>query len=290
MAAVFDLQAVRQALDAGDAAQALSAAQQAADAFPDNAAALALQAEALFALARWQEGLAIVDKMLEIEPTSAWGYRLRCIALGNLGRNEEQIEAARHAVRLAPDEANAHFLLGKAFWQTSRDAQARESIARAAVLAPDVPHYRFCLAQLLFAAEPKEAEALLRRIVADEPKHAAALNDLGVLAHREGRFKDAHKLYQRAVRADPRLNAARRNLEYVDWPVARWKLGVGLALFFLAVPAAGSAFGGIWVWRAGHAMAALGLGASSVLGSLLAIVAFGQAVRAKRHPQPPVRS
>jgi tetratricopeptide (TPR) repeat protein len=290
MAVVFDLLSVRQALDAGDAVQALASAQQAVDAFPDNAAALLLQAEALLALGRWQEGLAIVDKALQLDPSSGWGYRLRCVALGSLGRNEEQIEAALHAVRLAPEEANAYFLLGKAFWQTSRDSQAREALSRAIALAPNVPLYRYSLAQLLFDSEPKQSQGLLRRIIADEPRNAAALNDLGVLLQREGRLKEASKLYRRAAQADPQLEAARNNAENVDWPVARWKLGAGLGLFILAGPTMGSALGSLWVWRAGHSLAATGLGVLSILAALIAVVAFGQALRAKGHSRPPQRS
>jgi tetratricopeptide (TPR) repeat protein len=228
--------------------------------------------------------------VLQMEPTSSWGYRLRCVALGNLGRNEEQIAAARRAVELTPQEPNAYFLLGKALWQTSREVPARGAITRAVELAPDVPLYRFTLAQILFDAEPKRAEDMLRRIVADDPRHAAALNELGVLAQRAGRLKEARTLYERAARADPLLTAARHNLEHVGYPVSRWKLGMGLGVVMLAGPTAGSALAALWVWRDGHSFGALGLAALSALSSLLAVVTFGQALETKRRPRTPLRS
>lgn len=290
MTVVFDLVAARRALDAGRADEALRITQLALEAFPGDAEALALLAEALLALERWRDGLLATDRLLQATPDSVWAYRLRCVALGGLGRDEEMLDAALHAVRLAPDNANAHFLLAKGLWNTSREADARQAIERAISLEPEVPLYRTTLAAFVFDAEPDAAESLLRRIVADEPRRAAALNDLGVLLQRKANLKEARSHYERAVKADPSLEAARDNLEHLDWPVARWKLGFAMGCALLVGVGIGPAFGALFMWRGGHPLGAAGFGVVAALGTVVAVVALQQAAEAKRTRWEPTRS
>ena len=114
-----------------------------------------------------------------------------------------------------------------------------------------MPLYRFTRAAPLFDSDPETAEAVLRRIVADEPHHARALNNLGVSIERRGKPWRSAALYRRAQQADPTLAAARRNaarfgparlrmlatltlsagaLAVSTWLCRRWMPGLGLPI------------------------------------------------------------
>lgn len=202
--------AAKTALETGDPEQALVHARTAVAETGDVKAHL-LVAEALLTLERWEDAISAADDAIRLAPTSHEAYRMRCVALDNLQRHEEMVATARRAVEVAPGEANAHYFLGRALWQTDRDAEARAAFEQAIAIEPLVPLYRVKLAELVFDSDPEAAEALLRRVVDDEPTRAEALNDLGVLVERRGDVSAARELYGRAQRADPASPAALHN-------------------------------------------------------------------------------
>ena len=269
----------RALLDAGRAADALNAAQRVLEATPDNADALAISAEALLTLERWEDGLAETERLLNVTPDSVWGHRLKCVALENLHRFDAAIDTAREAIRLAPTEANAHFLLAKNLWQTSRDAAAVGVLEHAIELEPDVPLYRFRLAHFLFHTDRAKAEALLERIVADEPTRADALNDLGVLLHLRGDAVRARALYVRALRANPRFEVATRNKHRLARRSTKVAAIVFLGAFLGGAPTAVA----IALWRAGHvgwASLALAMALVGVLVTALGTIGVEREQRA----------
>ena len=56
------------------------------------------------------------------------------------------------------------------------------------------------------------AEAALQEALAIDPQHAMALNRLGMVLRRQGRFDEAHDAYLRAIEADPEYALAYYNL------------------------------------------------------------------------------
>jgi len=62
------------------------------------------------------------------------------------------------------------------------------------------------------AGDLDTAERAYRQILQDEPQHAAALTNLGVLLVQRGQFQEAAVLYEAAVRATPNLPDAHFNL------------------------------------------------------------------------------
>lgn len=61
-------------------------------------------------------------------------------------------------------------------------------------------------------ARRDEAVEAYRRVTALDPGHAAAWNNLGLLAHRMGEYAEARDLYERAFAADPACVEAAYNL------------------------------------------------------------------------------
>ena len=58
----------------------------------------------------------------------------------------------------------------------------------------------------------EEAEALLRRVLATNPRNADAHNLLGVILDQRGRFSESETAYREALRVSPRHISARANL------------------------------------------------------------------------------
>jgi protein O-mannosyl-transferase len=65
---------------------------------------------------------------------------------------------------------------------------------------------------LLGMKRPREAEQALRRVVAEEPKNIAVLNNLGLALNEQGRFRDAIPFLRRAVALDEHHPVIRANL------------------------------------------------------------------------------
>jgi len=247
-----DLSPVKAQFDLGDYQGASEALGRLLLAEPTHADAQALLAECLLRLDRWEPGLAAIDRLIELTPTATFAHRMRCVALENLGRYDEAIASARTAISIDGKEANAFFLLGKALMHLGRDPEARAALEEAARLEPNVPLYRFTLANLLFEAVPAVAEALLERIVADAPKNAVALNNVGVLKERKHERPAAKALYARASEADPTLKAARKNRDRLEPASIRVTASILLALIVFGVFGAAPGMLGAWLSSHGH--------------------------------------
>lgn len=108
------------------------------------------------------------------------------------------------------------------------DATEAELLLETFVLEyPDYPGAHVNLA-ILYAAKQDDAavEAALIRALELAPGHAAALNQLGMLRRRQGRFEDAEAAYLKAVTADP------------EYPLAHYNLGVLYELYLQQLDAA----------------------------------------------------
>ena len=68
------------------------------------------------------------------------------------------------------------------------------------------------LGRLRLSSDPVRAEALFLQALAQEPRNAVALNDLGIARDLQGRHAEAQDSYGAAIAADPAMRAAQVNL------------------------------------------------------------------------------
>ncbi|MBI5544603.1 MAG: tetratricopeptide repeat protein [Deltaproteobacteria bacterium] len=116
--------------------------------------------------------------------------------------------AAEHEPALDWLLCYAHALLN-----SDRPRPAAALLDRVISRAPDVPLARLAKARALGAMERwDEAEAELRRVLARRPRHADALRALALLRLRAGAPRDAARLAQQVLEADPRDDASRQIL------------------------------------------------------------------------------
>ena len=74
------------------------------------------------------------------------------------------------------------------------------------------PGLGMALGRRLLRSDPAQAEQIFMKVVAREPRNAAALNDLGIARDVLGRHREAQAAYRAALAASPGLRAASVNL------------------------------------------------------------------------------
>ena len=143
---------------------------------PENTLALQVLAQMILRAGRWEEATALLRGRLKGTPADFAVYLAISSAYSQGGKWQEAVEAARKALELAPPQ--------------NRD------MVTAALLTLSSAQERL--------GDVKGAEESLRRILATDPNHATALNNLGYfLTERNERLPEALEMIQRAVKAEP---------------------------------------------------------------------------------------
>jgi len=209
--------------------------------------------------------------------------------------------------RLAPDEWRAYICLAQAELATEADflAQpltreeyfhaAERAAANAIRLAPDEPDAHFTAGQVSYAQRKwKAARAHQERVLALDPAHSGALNELGRISLRRGASPRAARHFTQAARSAPGVSTYGRNAEIpIQHVLARTSSAVLLAtlalMMLLAIPvprwpavlgymlatALAAGYGAIQLWRMPPEMRLLlrtrrvGLGLAALYGTVL---------------------
>ena len=170
-------------LSRGTIAEARSAAEEAADRFPDDAGLVALCASACLGAGDAESALDHAYLALHNEPGNERAFAAQIAALERLGREREIPAACEELLRARPGHPGA-------LLQLARAANAARDYARAV--------------------------ELFAQVVEQEPANHAALNDLGLLLARElAEFARGEALLRRALEVAPGNGDAGANLAWV---------------------------------------------------------------------------
>lgn len=171
---------------------------QVADAFPRDIPAGVSQARALRELARYDEAVAAAERVLVVDPADLEAL-LEC-ARDHIaaGQGFFAIDPAQRAAALAPRDWRPVSLLAVALEQSQRDDEARAAHQRALTLAPENPAALSNLAIYDAAhGDTTQAEALLRKAVAEPGATAQERLNLALILGLEGRVDEAERLERR---------------------------------------------------------------------------------------------
>jgi tetratricopeptide (TPR) repeat protein len=184
------------------------------------------------------------DRACALNPNSEWAHRLRSIALRTLGSPAEAVAAARQAATLSPHGWEPWVVLAGALLACSDRTQreeAREAIGRALAIAPDRPAVRVEAGRVYGAlGDERTARAHYEYVLASDPGHAVARNNLAIFDLRKGRTAAAAGQFASVLADRPGNGLYLRNTQLAAqlW-LARAQ--VGTTLGFLAAWAIGSA-------------------------------------------------
>jgi Flp pilus assembly protein TadD len=128
------------------------------------------------------------------------------------GSPEIALKISTDRLRTQPGDVAAMVVEGDALAALGRRAEAGAAFRQALAMQPDSVAARIGLGRLALADDPPRAEALLREVVAREPRNAVALNDLGIALDLQGRHAAAQEAYRSALGAAPDMQAAMVNL------------------------------------------------------------------------------
>ena len=177
-------------------------------------------AEALRKQERHEEAVAGFGRVLELDPEMAAAYAGRGAARFVLGRHEAAASDLERAIELEPEAASRpgnEVLIGRALLALGRSEEEAAARFRAALEAdPRHPAALDRLGLVRFRqGRYREALDLYERHAAEDPDNAAIHSNIGAALYQLQRRDEAIASLERALELDPAHEPARRNLEQI---------------------------------------------------------------------------
>lgn len=166
----------------------------------------------------------IEDEIRDHERRGEFGPSFSALAR-SVYRTNDRRAAVKRARRCGGPEPRTSALLARALLQAG-DRTAAHAVARA-LAADDAADDALAASGWLLheLAELDQAECVLRRLLAREPRHLQGLVNLGAVCRDQGRVEEAIGWWRRATIADPRSIEARYDLACGRLLAGRWPEG-----------------------------------------------------------------
>jgi adenylate cyclase len=147
------------------------------------------------------------EKAMALDGSVSWGIGLSAMVAGPLGRYDEGVEIARRGIELHPSNADVRAFLGFVLTNAGHNLAAEEQFRAAISLNPHYPQwYRGSLARaLLFLDEFGDAETLLNEALEINPTYFPGLIFRAYLYGQTGRDAEATKDIATVRRIAPEL-------------------------------------------------------------------------------------
>jgi protein O-mannosyl-transferase len=171
------------------------------------------QGRALLFDKKFPEAASLLEQAVRIDPGTAYGFNALGIAYLEQAQYDKAIPAFHDAVRRAQHWSYPLHNEALAYVETGDYRSAIRAYQEAMRLAPQYSYLPYNLG-LVYQRLNRRKDAETAYIKAEmlAPNSAEPYNALGTLKASEGKRADAERLYQQALKADPKLLAARHNL------------------------------------------------------------------------------
>ncbi|MFQ5881989.1 MAG: O-antigen ligase family protein [Candidatus Methylomirabilales bacterium] len=164
-------------------------------------------AEKHFREKRMEAGLRHLERTLEWDPQSYVARYRRAAIFFMMGRYPETIREAEEALKIHPNMEVAYGIMGSAYLQLGDEARAKDIFVEAAVLNSNYPHALNNLG-VLAVREGRIAAAEILFMKAKKilgRREMSPYANLGNLYEMAGRYREALKMYEAAVAIKPRF-------------------------------------------------------------------------------------
>lgn len=198
----------------GDTTKTQTAMQAALTAAPDFPAALILKARLVAGAGDFTAALVQVDKVLAQEPNAADAWNLKG-EIFLLGKNDPKAaEAAfRKTLEIEKGHLAAHASLISMRMRENDVAGMKNQVQHLKAALPGHPQTVFAEAQLAFVERDfKRAREVSQLLLRGAPDNVMVLMLAGAIEGQSGALVQAEALFGKALRIDPDLELARRNL------------------------------------------------------------------------------
>lgn len=202
-------------LKSGDVQTAEKISRAALTDYPGEMNFLALLGAALVRQGRAGEGEPYLRQAVEANPDYAKGHEQYAEALLALDRPEEAVEALRRALELNPAFDGAHLKLGRTLLCLGREEEAKKAYED---FIRQSPHRQRLAEAAEFHrnGELREAEAVYRQILRDDPGNVSAMRLLALVAMKLEQYRDAAVLLKQVVKLAPDFQSARLDLGHAQ--------------------------------------------------------------------------
>ena len=169
-----------------------------------NARAHFLLARALFYLQQDADAVAMIDKAVELSPTSAAYHAERGNMFAQTGKMSASVEALARATELDPKNADFWITLAYRYADLSAHDEAEKTFERAIALNPAEPRLLGALAgTYATTGKPERAIPLLEKAVALDPKYANGWRNLGQIHQTAGRPAESNRAFAKLLAVTP---------------------------------------------------------------------------------------
>jgi tetratricopeptide (TPR) repeat protein len=173
---------------------------------PDTSVILATLTQAYMRNFRLRPALAILNRWIQEEPTSAQAYFYRGWVVETLNHHQDAMEDYLKAVELAPDRVDVRLRLAEKYLDQTRPADAAPHLEALKRLAPDRPEVLSALGRWKFVeGKLDEARPPLEKAVEKLPNDTTLLANLARLEMQESppRPEEAEKWLRHLLEVDP---------------------------------------------------------------------------------------
>ncbi len=172
--------------------------------------------EVLRILKRFDAASDHLRRALALDPALVDAWNTQGLLAHDQGCFAQAEAAFREAIRLRPGFTAAYINLGNTLQEYGRPSEASEAMRTALRIEPNNAGALTNLGKVLIEMEDPdlldEAESLCRQAVELAPHLPQAINNLGNVFRRQGRFEEARACYQLALQRDPRRVMPRYNM------------------------------------------------------------------------------
>jgi len=153
------------------------------------------------------EAVKLLKEAVAREPRSKIAYKQLAGALVLSGEIDQALDAYRHLVAIDAHDAKSYLAMASICVKKNRPEQAEkiyrqglDEVKKAGAGALTLAYARF----LMLQKHDQRAMKILEGIDEKQPERYEALDELGAIAARQGRFDDVRRIYQAMVKMNPR--------------------------------------------------------------------------------------